>query len=84
LKGRWIPMKRIKKEGLNEIGVVSAISAPLREVSILYLSTFSSANILVRKEDFEIAVSALQDAGFNVSTEEVLSPTNNQDREFLS
>jgi len=67
----WIPIKRVKKHGFTEIGVVSALSAPLKEISILYLSTFASANVMVRKEDFPLAISKLQAAGFLISNTKI-------------
>lgn len=85
LPERWIPIKRVKKHGfctlfvvlspnlhLAEIGVVSALSAPLRDVSILYLSTYASANILVRREDLQFCVEKLRESHFNIS----FSPTS--------
>jgi len=64
----WIPIKRVKKHGFREVGVVSALATLLRDISILYLSTFASAILMVRKEDYLLAVERLETDGFLVNS----------------
>jgi len=67
LQDAWIPIKRQKKEGLNETGVVSAISAPLTNLSVLYLSSYQTGYILVRQVDYTSALEKLQSGGFKIT-----------------
>jgi len=68
LSDPWIPIKRLQKKGFSETGVVSSIAAPLSSLSMLYLSSFQTGHLLVKKEDFQLAVGKLQEKGFIVST----------------
>jgi len=62
------PFERFAKADLNEVGVISALSAPISaaKIPMLYLSTFQSAYIMVRVEDAEKAKMWLDNAGYKV------------------
>lgn len=68
LEDPWVPMKREKKKDLQETGVVSAIAAPLQSLSMLYLSSFMTGWIMVKKNDFQKATTKLTDKGFVITT----------------
>jgi hypothetical protein len=46
----WRPIQRFRKSNFSEIGVISALSAPIAraKIPILYISTFTSAYMMVR------------------------------------
>jgi len=60
------PLERFAKADLNEVGVVSALSAPLSaaKIPMLYLSTFNSAFIMVLETDVQQAKIWLENAGY--------------------
>jgi len=71
LNSNWTPIKRAqkKKAGFTETGVVATIAAPLAlaKLSMLYMSSFQSAYILVQKVDFEVATCVLSESNFIVN-----------------
>jgi hypothetical protein len=60
------PLERFAKADLNEVGVISALSAPLSaaKIPMLYLSTFNSAFIMVLETDVQQAKIWLENAGY--------------------
>lgn len=64
----WIPIKRLKKRGFSETGVVSAIAEPLASLNMLYMSSFQTGWVLVKKDDFSTAVKKLEEKGFVISS----------------
>jgi len=74
LNSTWTPIKRAHKAGFTETGVVSALAAPLSKanISMLYMSSFQTAYILVQKVDCDKAVERLSESNFVVKTRTVL------------
>eukprot|EP01121_Diplochlamys_sp_Union-15-3_P011781 TRINITY_DN3447_c0_g1_i2.p1 TRINITY_DN3447_c0_g1~~TRINITY_DN3447_c0_g1_i2.p1 ORF type:complete len:166 (+),score=14.95 TRINITY_DN3447_c0_g1_i2:282-779(+) len=61
--GRWNVIERFKKKSLNEVGVISSLSTPIAQakVSMLYISTFSSAFIMVEEQNKEKTIQCLHE-----------------------
>eukprot|EP01122_Echinamoeba_exundans_P017732 TRINITY_DN965_c0_g2_i2.p1 TRINITY_DN965_c0_g2~~TRINITY_DN965_c0_g2_i2.p1 ORF type:complete len:199 (-),score=35.78 TRINITY_DN965_c0_g2_i2:110-706(-) len=76
----WRPIQRFKKTSYTEIGVISALSAPISRanVPILYASTFLSAYIFVQQKNTSVAVLCLESQKFRVQEKtkegEMISP----------
>lgn len=78
----WIPIKRTHKAGFTETGVVSALAAPLKNMSMLYLSSFNTGYdflriladylrwFMVTETSYAEAVQKLRDHMFVVTTDE--------------
>jgi hypothetical protein len=64
----WRPIQRFKKTSYTEVGVVAALSAPLARgrISLLYVSTYLSAFILVQGKSLNAATLCLQAGKFQV------------------
>ena len=61
-----MPIKRAKKYGFVETGVVSAISYPLKQFSLLYLSSFKTGYVLVKQVELDQVKLKLEEKGFEV------------------
>ena len=55
---------------LNQIGVISSISAPLAQngISIYVISTYDTDYFLVQQENLEQTISALSNSGHSITT----------------
>jgi len=64
----WRPIKRAKKAGFFETGVVSYISAPMAQagVPVLYVSTYLTSFILVPSDRYDEAVKTWKAKDFNL------------------
>lgn len=77
VEGGWRAMKVEGPLDFPLVGILVSISAPLAEagVSIFAVSTFDTDYVLVKEENLERAVSALEGAGHVFETSENVSDT---------
>jgi hypothetical protein len=65
----WRCVRVAEKISFSVVGVLASLAAPLAEagISVFAVSTFDTDYLLVKKEDFEKAITVLQQAGHLIS-----------------
>jgi hypothetical protein len=64
----WRPIQRFRKSNFSEIGVISALSAPIAraKIPILYISTFTSAYMMVQYKNVSASTMCLESQKYHV------------------